>query len=119
MRSTCARSVEGHVGSVGLKTHSQPNFNDRLPCNSQFAGFTIQRVNHPSGKTNIHPLLRLQHAPCFGQVQRNREVDTLVKLLLEVFSFNKVTPFLRVRGERTEVCSPLLRLLVFPTQPSY
>jgi hypothetical protein len=51
-----------------LKALGQPDLDHGLPRHPQFAGFAIQRVNHPYWEINIDTFLRLMHAPGFEQV---------------------------------------------------
>ena len=101
-----------------LKALGQPDLDHGLPRPPQFAGFAIQRVNHPCWEINIHPLVLLQHAPGFGQVQRSRDVGAIIKLLFELFSFYKVPPLLCVRDARllhyfVQGAAKRLRVMVF------
>ena len=66
VRGTCASSWERQVRGGRLKSLRQPDFNNRLPCNAEFAGFTIEGINHPGRKINIHSFLLLQSALGFG-----------------------------------------------------
>ena len=56
-----------------------------------------------AGKIDIYPFLLLQHAPGFRQIQRSRDVDAVVKLLLELFSFHTVPPLLCVHDARISI----------------
>ena len=80
MRDAGANPLEWQVGSGRLKALSKPDLDDGLPCNTQFAGFTIQGINHRCGKVDIHSFLLLQRALGFGEIQRTRKVSALVKL---------------------------------------
>jgi hypothetical protein len=42
--------------------------------------------------------LILLHALGFGEIQRSRDVDAIIKGLLELIGIHKVPPFLCVRG---------------------
>lgn len=53
-------STVGRGCRRGLQALGQPHFDDRLTCDAQLAGLSIQRVDHPCGEVHIHPLLRLQ-----------------------------------------------------------
>jgi integrase len=44
VRGTCARPLERQVRSGRLKTLGQPDLDNRLPCNPQFAIRTVQEL---------------------------------------------------------------------------
>jgi len=69
--------------STRFKPLGKPHLDDGLPGNTEFAGLTVQRLNHPGREIDIDTPLRLLHTPRLGQIKGGSDIDASIKLLFE------------------------------------
>ena len=93
MCAACGVIIQRFVSSLCVQTLNQPDFNNRLPRNTNTSRFTIQRLDYPSRKVDIYALLLLVSAARGGQIKIINDVFfTFVKFLVKIFSFHTAQP---------------------------
>jgi len=96
-------ALERHVRRRACKTLNEPDFDHRMPCHPQPAGYAVQGIHHPSWKIDIHPL-----CPCSTRLALDKSKAPVMskpssKLLSETFSFYTVPLLLCAHDARIPI----------------